>query len=443
MKTSVKTLLALSLLLATASFTLCQEAEKKETEKKKAPVIRFHSGTIMAAEFMPEGFYNPVIANVSRFEPPSRITSDVAFATVTVKLDQGRSLSIYDFILLNKRKDEFKCIGISEGDNRYDAEKWEFSSSKPGKMYTMLFKIQLPAFNDKDEYTLRYMLGKKTEDVLIPFVKINRAFTAVAKIPPEGIIGFDPEPPPPPPPPKPVEEVKAEPAKEEPKKEEAKKDEPPSKEEASSEDSMLKFVPDAKGNQVIYYLDLVKSGDTIKYDVDNHKTFKKPFDRIAYYVELKTETGGLQYVYVSMDAFTDDLGKIGVPTSESKASFQQLITNMNVHSNVKGIVTGKGLKGNIEFWPNNYKEKNGKAVPNASDSVFDFGDEISKEMGYGSMQVHNYEAKQTIFAFNAWRDGKNADLGLGNSTGKSLDWTFTKNTSSYTVKRIKILVHAK
>jgi len=459
---SVKTLLAASLLLAMAGGAFCQEAEKQEPEKqeiKKEPPIRFHSGAVLAAELLPECQYAPTVMNVSKFEPPSRITSDVAYATVTVKLDQGRSLSVYDFILTNKRKDEFKCIGISEGDNRYDAEKWEFSTARAAKLYTMLFKVQLPAFNDKDEYFLRYMLNKnKFEAVIIPFVRINRIFTSVSKVPSEGIIGVDPEPPPPP---KPVEEVKPEPPKEEPKKEEppakSKKEEPPAKPKkeeapapapakevaASAVDTMLKFVPDSKSYQVIYELDLVKSNNAIKYEIDNHLAFNKPFDRIAYYIELKLEKSELQYVYVSMDAFTNDLGKIGVPTVESKACFQQLVANMEVFSNVKGIVVGKGLKGNIEFWPNGYREKNDKSVPNASSEIYDFGDEMSKEIGHGSMQIHNYVNRQTLFAFNNWAGGKIADLGLGNSSGSASDWTFSENAGSYKIKKIRMLVHPK
>ncbi len=432
MMTPFKTLFAVLLLLTAGSDLFSQDAGKKEAEKKALTSLRFHGGTVLSAEFMPEGFLNPTVLNVSRFEPPSRITSDIAYATVIVKLDSGRSLSIYDYTLINRRKDEFKCIGVREGDGPYDAERWEIPDTKPDRLYSLLFKVQLPAFNDRNEYTLRYMLNKsKPEDLLIPFVKINRAFTLASKIPAEGIIGIDSEPPPPPP--KPAEEVKKDNAQ------------APTKEEASpASDSMLKFVPDAKTDEAIYVLDLVKSNDVVKYEVDKHLTFNKPFDRISYYVELKTEAGELQYVYVSMDAFTSDLGKIGVPTVESKAKFQQLVNNMNVSSNVKGIVTGNGLKGNIEFWPNNYNEKNVSSVPNASDTVMDFGDEVVEpESGYGSMQIHNYDAKQTVFAYNNWREGNNADLGFGNSTGKATDWTFTKNSGTYKVKLIKILVHPK
>ncbi len=60
-------------------------------------------------------------------------------------------------------------------------------------------------------------------------------------------------------------------------------------------------------------------------------------------------------------------------------------------------------------------------------------------------EVHNFAAKQTIFAFNNWKAGPGADLGIGNSDpnvngGRTLDWTFNGNASQYVVKRLKVLV---
>ena len=34
-----------------------------------------------------------------------------------------------------------------------------------------------------------------------------------------------------------------------------------------------------------------------------------------------------------------------------------------------------------------------------------------------------------------------ANIGIGNSTGKTRDWTFVSNAGSYTSKRLRILVH--
>jgi sialate O-acetylesterase len=204
-------------------------------------------------------------------------------------------------------------------------------------------------------------------------------------------------------------------------------------------------VPEAKNYQVVYDLDLTKLGSSIKYDVDNHKNIHQSFDRIAYFVELQDANLNTQDVYVSMDAFADDLGKIGVPVFGSGAFYQQNVTNMDVFSNVKGIVTGTGLNGgNIEFWPNNYAQQNSANVPNASSDVFDFGDQPNDPAdGYGSMQVHNHDARQTLFAINHWREGMHADVGIGNQTKDNPDWTFAGNAGDYKAMRLRVLVHCR
>jgi sialate O-acetylesterase len=201
-------------------------------------------------------------------------------------------------------------------------------------------------------------------------------------------------------------------------------------------------VPEAKNYQVVYELDLTKLGSHIQYDVDNRAKIHQPFDRIAYFVELQDANQNNRDIYVSMDAFTHDLNKIGVPVAGSGAHFQENIKNMNVFSNVKGIVTGTGLRGgNIEFWPNNYAPPNSAKVPNASNDIFDFGDQPTDPTdGYGSMQVHNHDAKQTLFAINHWREGSHADIGIGNQPKENPDWTFAGNAGEYRAMRLVVLV---
>ena len=204
-------------------------------------------------------------------------------------------------------------------------------------------------------------------------------------------------------------------------------------------------VPEAKDYQLVYDLDLAKLGQTITYTADNSSRINQPFDRVAYFLELQSGNGDPQFVYVSMDAFTTDLGKIGVPTVVSGARFQQDVANLNVLSNVKQIATGTGLKGgNIEFWPNNYGTPNSANVPNASGQVYDFGDEPADPAGgYGCMQIHNHDAKQTLFAVNHWVEGAKADIGIGNQPANQPDWTFAANASSYPVRRLRVLVRCK
>jgi sialate O-acetylesterase len=201
-------------------------------------------------------------------------------------------------------------------------------------------------------------------------------------------------------------------------------------------------VPEAKDYQLVYSLDLTKLGMPISYNEDNHSKVDRPFDRIAYFLELQTADGNSQDIYVSMNAFTGDASKIGVPYFGSGEFYQQNVTNMDVYSSLSSIVTGTGLTGgNIEFWPNNYGPANSANVPNASSAVFDFGDQPSDPAdGYGSMQVHNHDAKQTLFAINDWKQGAGADVGIGNQPQGNPDWTFAYNAKNYPVMRLVVLV---
>jgi sialate O-acetylesterase len=203
----------------------------------------------------------------------------------------------------------------------------------------------------------------------------------------------------------------------------------------------LSSIPIAKEYKLVYDLNLDKLGQEIQYDVDNSGDIQS-FDRIGYLLELTRAGGEPQNLFVSLPAFCDDVKKIGVPTVASQASFQQSIAEMDVYSDVAGIATGEKLStGNIEFWPNNYSAKNAASVRGASADVYDFGDEIfAPKDGYGSMQIHNYAAGQTLFAINHWSQGPGADIGIGNSSGATRDWTFAGNAGTYSSKRLRVFV---
>ncbi|MCD6049114.1 MAG: sialate O-acetylesterase [Verrucomicrobia bacterium] len=209
-------------------------------------------------------------------------------------------------------------------------------------------------------------------------------------------------------------------------------------------DYLTTKVSEAAGYKLVYDLDLAKLGANIKYDVDNSASLKGEFDRVAYFLELRGPQG-VTYSYVSMDTFTTDIKKIGIPTVASGAKFQTLVKNANVISNLKDIPNGTFAGDcNIEFWPNNYGPLNAGKVAGASDTAFDTGDMIDALVdGYGSMQIHNFKAKQTLFAINNWKAAANANIGIGNSTGDTKDWTFVGNASSYGQKRLRVLVRMK
>jgi len=203
------------------------------------------------------------------------------------------------------------------------------------------------------------------------------------------------------------------------------------------------LVPEAKDYKLVYVLDpsnpiMAKDKKNITYKENKTKEIVGAIKKIGYAMILN----GKDYVFVTMDPFTTDLKKIGVPTVGSGAQFQQKINNMTVKSNVKGIKNGTFENGgNIEFWPSNYTTQNSAKIPGASDSKYDFGDQRSGSgSGYGSMQVHNYNAKQTVIAFNHFTNGRNCDLGIGNNPKGHPDWTFANNGSKYKSAMLFILV---
>ena len=209
-------------------------------------------------------------------------------------------------------------------------------------------------------------------------------------------------------------------------------------------------VPEAtsEGFELVYTLPIQNLASynlsgSVPYSVDNSSAITSPFDRIAYYLELD-DGNGLQYVYVSMDSFTSDLSLIGLPADHTQVFFQQDIANMNVFSNSSGVTTGTALSsGNLEFWSTNYSANNFAGVAGASDTVFDFGDQAVGSGNYGSFQIHNHAAGETIIAYNQWGGHEptlSGDLGIGNAPSGSPDWTFAFNADSYAVKNLQVLV---
>ena len=203
----------------------------------------------------------------------------------------------------------------------------------------------------------------------------------------------------------------------------------------------------ADGYKLVYTLDIPVQGNfngSSDFYLFNDSGTSVDFDRIAYYVELETTGGSTQYLWASMDAFTTDVTKIGVPIAANGQIWQQTVNNLDVKSNVSGISNGTAMVGgNLEFWPSNYQEGNGASVPGASDSYFDFGDTgASTSAGHGSMQIHNYMAQETLFAMNNWgSDGNTIAVGIGNRPGTSnTDWTHAGNAGSYVRRKLHILV---
>ena len=197
---------------------------------------------------------------------------------------------------------------------------------------------------------------------------------------------------------------------------------------------LLANVPEASSLTLAYQLEIPLDGNwsafPVAYSVDNTASIAPgSFSRIAYYLELVTGTS-TQWIYVAMGAFTTNATQIGVPNLASGEFFHQGLyptaapTNATILSNVGGIITGTGIDTvNLEFWPSNYGTGNDYGVPGADNGTYDFGDGAADGVssGYGSMQIHNYGAQQTLFAYNSWNGGGVPCLGIGNGPVQP-DW---------------------
>ena len=201
---------------------------------------------------------------------------------------------------------------------------------------------------------------------------------------------------------------------------------------------LVELVPEAKGYELIAKFNPLR-WRADKYQVDRTKELSGALKRIGYLVKLTAKDGKTSWVFTSMDAFTQDPALAGVPASGAKG-FQQYVDNLEVAGNVEGLKTGKFEKGNVEIWGLNYSGSNAKKIPGAT-GKYDFGDAVSGNGGYGSLQVHNYLQKQTVFAFNNFNASGNCDLGIGNNPDAKghPDWTFSKAGSQYKSAEIYVV----
>ncbi len=203
----------------------------------------------------------------------------------------------------------------------------------------------------------------------------------------------------------------------------------------------------------IYQLNLPDNAlfatEAVPYGINNSgNAIAGGISRIAYYLELGN---GIQrqWIWVSMNAFSQDLTKIGLPTYASGAVWQITVSNMNIQTNVSGITTGSNINtGNIEFWPYNYGTGLGVSGIGGNSGTYDFNDTHSGSANYSSMQIHNYGAGQVLLAYNSWgADYNYDDVGIGNNTLSNVvtsytnsDWTFSRNAANYTLKNLEVWV---
>ncbi len=219
-------------------------------------------------------------------------------------------------------------------------------------------------------------------------------------------------------------------------------------------DTVYQVVPEARDFEILYLLDgpgdvAVGATQDVAYDLDNSGAITAGLQRIAYYLELRATPGSVpRWVYVSLDPLTTNAALLGVPVAFKGATFQRMITNMNVYAANGAVRSGFRLAtGNIEFWGRDYDAYNYLHVANANNTAFDHGDRIGSAGTYGSMQLHNYDldgagagtTAQTLFALNHWGAVGIDDVGIGSRADANTDWTFARNATQYAVRLLYVL----
>ena len=202
---------------------------------------------------------------------------------------------------------------------------------------------------------------------------------------------------------------------------------------------------------VVYQLDIPDAAEynngQVPYSIDSSSNIDFTFDRVAYYLELEKPNEARTWVFVSFPSITTSVDELGVPTFNSGIVHNQLLTDVEIQSNHQNLSSlGVINTGVIEFWGTNYGTTNDLGVPNGDDSTYDFADSqwTPDSAGYGSMQIHDYDSGQTLFAYNAWGGSDIDDLGIGSNPNvdEGSDWTFASNAAEYTLKTMTILVRS-
>ena len=207
------------------------------------------------------------------------------------------------------------------------------------------------------------------------------------------------------------------------------------------------YVSEAANYRRIYALDIpVRSqykDQPVNYLVDERSSVTD-FSRVAYYLELEKSDGTVKYAWVSMDKFTNDVSKLGVPTRASGAVFQQYVNNLKVWSNQETVKPGEKARGNIEFWPYNYAQTPALGIGVAKQDCYDVDDTCNYEWDYASMQIHDTDALTPIICYNNWGNG-DSDACLGIGAGpvydwSSRDWTMANNAGEYVRRRLEVYI---
>ena len=160
------------------------------TTSGKITAVPFRAGTILSAEISRQ---RPAFDVESAFDKPA--VDNPAWIELIVKLDNGRSISRFDYEIVGKNG-TYSCFAVAEGADGYsaDPEKWIIKKPHPLKSYRLLFPVRQDEIAAAKRELLPVTLKVKLyETTLAPAsfqVRVmpeGRNFTRVSSVRPEGI----------------------------------------------------------------------------------------------------------------------------------------------------------------------------------------------------------------------------------------------------------------
>lgn len=156
----------------------------------KVTAVPFRAGTILSAEI---GREKPAFDVESEFDRPT--IDNPAWIELIVKLDEGRSISRFDYELIGQ-EGIYPCFAVAEGADGYsvDPEKWIVKKPHPLKYYRLLFPVKqgeiAAAKKELLPVTLRIKLFETTlppAEFQVRVMPQGKSFTRVSSVRPEGL----------------------------------------------------------------------------------------------------------------------------------------------------------------------------------------------------------------------------------------------------------------
>lgn len=150
-----------------------------------AETQRFRSGELLCAELSEE---MPFIRNRAAADL-SNLPDRKIYAALTVSLDAGRRVSIYDYSL-KAFGVSYRCVALRNGDNSIDGSRFESSGSGRNSRCTLYFVLNARevGLGERERLRLVCNVPPVSEQFVIFSNRGSRSFTPPNEIPDSGLM---------------------------------------------------------------------------------------------------------------------------------------------------------------------------------------------------------------------------------------------------------------